>query len=373
MKLHVNRDLVLPSLQTIANLVEKRQEAPILANVLLRLASQRLTLLASNTDVQFSTTLSHNIETQDEGAFTVNARKLLDICRALPENTDLNFQLEGDKLQLKALRNTYRLTTLPAGDFPTFKSSEAAITLELPAARLHEMISDISFAMANNDVRSYLNGLLFELRGDTLRLVASDGHRLALTETRIQPTEVPAEKFQAILPRRTSQELLRLLPTQAETVTLAFSSNQFRLENDHVQFHSRLLEARYADYERSFPKKNEAPSVVTLNRLALKQALQRAAIFSHHQHRGIRFLLQPHELTIQANNPEQEQAEETLAVEYTGTPLEIAFNVGYLLDALSIFDGECIDLHSHGANGIAMIHPSQPESTTRYFVMPMRL
>lgn len=368
MKFSTSRSSLLTPIQAVMGVVERRQTMPILANVLFLVRGQELSVTA--TDLEVELVARAELDKVDSGGeVTVPGRKLLDICRALPEGATVQVQLDGDRLVVKSGRSRFVLGTLPAAEFPVVEAVEAIQSLKLSQAELRTLLEKTHFAMAQQDVRYYLNGLLLETGKKQVRAVATDGHRLALCELPIGGSGNGKGVHQVIIPRKGVQELQRLLGGEDEVV-LAISSNHVSATIGDVRFSSKLIDGRFPDYERVIPK--PAGNVLKADREVLRQALQRAAILSNEKYRGVRLELGDGSLKIQANNPDQEEARDELEVEYKGQPLEIGFNVTYLLDALAAVEAEQVEIGFVDASSSCLI--SAPGiSTTRYVVMPMRL
>ena len=365
MKFSAQREVILKPLQTVIGVVERRQTMPILANVLLSAHDGNLAVTASDLEVELKASIE--LEVEAEGDITVPGRKLLDICRALPEGANIKFALSGDRVTVRSGRSRFTLCTLPATEFPTVEEINARHSVKLTQAQAKRLLEKTHFAMAQQDVRYYLNGLLLELDDGKLRAVATDGHRLALCE--IELDEAPSGSHQVIVPRKGVMELQRLLDGDAEVV-ISIGSNHLRVEVGHIRFTSKLIDGRFPEYSRVIPQ--SIGSSLTADRDLLRQALHRTSILSNEKYRGIRLELKSEGLTIQANNPEQEEAEEEVEVDYSGEPLEIGFNVNYLLDALGAVDGGSVVVGLSDSNSSCLI--SSPDSeTAKYVVMPMRL
>jgi DNA polymerase-3 subunit beta len=339
---------------------------PILSNVLLVAKDQALTVTATDLEVELvaSSTLD---DVSAEGDITVPARKLLDICRALPSDATVKLQLDGDRLTLRSGRSRFVLSTLPAADFPVIEDIQADRVLRLTQEDARQLLEKTHFAMAQQDVRYYLNGLLLETGDGIIRAVATDGHRLAICE--VESADAGDKLQQVIIPRKGVLELQRLLGT-GEEIELAVGTNHVRARVDNIQFTSKLIDGRFPDYERVIPA--DPGNRLKAGRELLRMALQRAAILSNEKYRGIRLELAPQKIKIQANNPDQEEAQDELEVEYNGDGMEIGFNVNYLLDALSAVDGEDVELGFVDANSSCLIH-APGKTSARYVVMPMRL
>ncbi len=365
MKFSAPREAVLKPLQAVIGVVERRQTMPILSNVLLVARDGVLSITA--TDLEVELVAEGAVEDVEAGETTVPGRKLHDIVRALPDGVRLDVSLSGERLGIKAGRSRFTLSTLRAADFPTIEDVAAQDTFEVPAATLRRLIEKTHFSMAQQDVRYYLNGLLLETDGARLRGVATDGHRLALAEVDLD--KPPARTEQLIVPRKGVLELNRLL-TGDGSVRLTLGTNHIRAQMDGLRLTSKLIDGRFPEYSRVIPK--NPPNVMTADRTLLRQALQRTAILSNEKYRGVRLQLGANSMIIQANNPEQEEAVETVELEYAGSEMEIGFNVNYLLDALAAVDGEqvCIGV-TDGDSSCLITEPGRDDA--KFVVMPMRL
>lgn len=368
MKFTVKRDALLGPLQLVAGAVERRQTLPVLANILLVLTDDKLSLTGTDLEVEIVGRLDVESVT-DIGEITVPARKLLDICRSLPDNAMIDITLDEDqRLLVKSSRSRFILSTLPANDFPSTEITEGDVQFNCPQFLIKRLIDRTSFAMAQQDVRYYLNGMLWETENNTLRCVATDGHRLAMC-TREIDINVPS-KSQAILPRKGVVELSRLLKDDDSVLQVTLSSHHIRVETPDYTLTSKLVDGKFPDYERVLPKGGN--NILLGNRDELKQAFGRTAILSNEKYRGVRLTLNEGMLTIVANNPEQEEAEEQVVIDYTGDKIEIGFNVSYLQDVTNVLSTENIKLTLSDANSSALIE--EPESgDSVYVVMPMRL
>jgi DNA polymerase-3 subunit beta len=365
MKFSAARETLLKPLQTVVGVVERRQTMPILSNVLLSAQGGKLQITA--TDLEVEMVAEAEIKGDGAGEITVPGRKLHDIFRALPEGASVEFSLSGERLTVKAGRSRFTLSTLRAGDFPTVEEIGAKQTLRVNKADLRRLVEKTHFSMAQQDVRYYLNGLLLETDKKRLRGVATDGHRLALCEVELAGAATRDE--QLIVPRKGVLELSRLLDGDGE-VQLALGANHIRVQLDGVRLTSKLIDGRFPEYSRVVP--TQPKNVLKADRNLLRQALQRTAILSNEKYRGVRLELAPNSVTLQANNPEQEEAVETLEVEYAGEPMEIGFNVNYLLDALAAVDGELVEFGVQDANSSCLIR-EPGNDRTKFVVMPMRL
>jgi len=364
MKLTATREDLLAPLQSVIGVVERRQTMPVLANVLLSARDNRLAI--TGTDLEVELVAATKVGLDQPGDITVPGRKLVDIFRALPDGVNVTLSTEGERVIVRAGRSRFTLSTLPAAEFPVVEEINASQTLSLPQGEFRRLIDKTHFSMAQQDVRYYLNGLLLETQESALRAVATDGHRLALCEMALPS---PAKAGQVIVPRKGVLELQRILGTEGN-VELAIGSNHVRAQIGDIRFTSKLIDGRFPEYGRVIPA--SPAKLVQGDRELLRQALQRTAILSNEKYRGIRLAVRTDLLTIQAHNPEQEEAEDQVEVVYAGDEVEIGFNVNYLLDALSAIEGDKVEIGLTDSNSSCLIH-APGLTQTRYVVMPMRL
>ena len=364
MKFTAERENLLAALQAAIGVVERRQTMPILANVLLAARENQLAVTATDLEVEL---VAHaEVKSSVDGALTVPGRKLLDICRSLPEKATITVTQEGERVVVRAGKSRFTLSTLPAAEFPVIEEMNAQQTLSIPQADLKRLLDRTHFSMAQQDVRYYLNGMLLESDGKMLRTVATDGHRLALCEMEMV---TGGKGQQVIVPRKGVLELQRLLGTEGD-VEVTIGSNHIRAQIGDIRFTSKLIDGRFPEYGRVIPAK--PPRVVKADRDVLRAAMQRTAILSNEKYRGIRLSLKGNAMTIQAHNPEQEEAEEEIEVDYDGDDLEVGFNVNYLLDAIAAIEGSEVEVGLTDGNSSCLIH-APGATSSRYVVMPMRL
>ncbi len=366
MKFEITKETLLKPLQQVSGVVERRQTLPILSNVLVVAEPGAIAFTATDLEVELHASLSHEVATP--GAATLPARKLMDICRNLPDGAKVTLSVDGERANLKSGRSRFTLATLPVEDFPKVDEVASIQSLALPQAQLRHLIEATHFAMAQQDVRYYLNGLMLELAGSRLRAVATDGHRLSLAD---METELQLEESaQVIVPRKGITELLRLLEESDEVARIELGSNHVRVALPGMTFTSKLIDGRFPDYERVIPADSDHP--ISADCGVLRQALLRTSILSNEKYRGIRFQLESNNLRILAHNPEQEEAEEEIEVAYEGAPLEIGFNANYIIDALSAIRTEQVVLNITDSSSSCLLTPDG-EAACRYVVMPMRL
>lgn len=363
----IQREALLKPLQLVAGVVERRQTLPVLSNVLLVVEGQQLSLTGTDLEVELVGRVTLE-EPAQPGEITVPARKLMDICKSLPADALIDIRIDEQKLLVKAGRSRFSLSTLPANDFPTVEEGPGSLTFSLVQSRLRRLIERTSFAMAQQDVRYYLNGMLLEVQTGILRAVATDGHRLAMCSMEAAIEQV--ERHQVIVPRKGILELARLLTEQDGNVSIVLGQHHIRATTGEFTFTSKLVDGKFPDYERVLPRGGD--KLVVADRQGLREAFSRTAILSNEKYRGIRLQLESGLLKIQANNPEQEEAEEEIVVDYNGSSLEIGFNVSYLLDVLSVMTTDQVRLILSDANSSALVQEADNDDSS-YVVMPMRL
>jgi len=366
MRFSLQREVFLKPLAQVVNVVERRQTLPVLANLLVQVKAGQLSLTGTDLEVEMVSRIG--VDDAQDGETTIPARKLFEIVRALPDGSKVTVSQAAEKITVQAGRSRFTLSTLPANDFPSIDEVEATERVRVPEASLKELIERTAFAMAQQDVRYYLNGLLFDLRETSLRCVATDGHRLALCEA---PLDAGAStKRQIIVPRKGVTELQRLLEGGERELELEMGRSHLRVKRDDVTFTSKLIDGRFPDYEAVIPI--GADKEVRIDREVLRASLQRAAILSNEKYRGVRIEVSPGQLKISAHNPEQEEAQEEVEADTRVSDLAVGFNVNYLLDALTALRDENVVLALRDANSSAMVREASNERC-RHVVMPLRL
>jgi DNA polymerase-3 subunit beta len=363
----MHRENLLKPLQAVQGVVERRQTLPILANFLLTIKDGRLSI--TGTDMELELVASTELPDAEAGEVTVPARKLVDICRSLPADAEIHLEVDGERAQVRSGRSRFTLATLPAVDYPSSDSLTGELRVTVKEGQLRRLLELTHFAMAHQDVRYYLNGLLLDIGEGLLRAVATDGHRLAIAEI---PVETGDTARQVIVPRKGISELLRLLGNGDAEVTIDVGSNAIQITLPEVRLTSKLIDGKFPDYRRVVPKVEDSDKTVVVDRERVRQALTRAAILSNDKYRAVRLCLEPNVLRVVANNPEQEEAEDEVEVVYEGEGLEIGFNVSYLIDALTALPGEEAEIHLGDSSSSCLITP-KGEGDCQYVVMPMRL
>ena len=366
--IRANRDAILKPLQTVAGIVERRHTLPILANVLLTKEGEKVSFLATDVEIQIQTTAELGAG-KDSGATTVAARKLIDILRALPDGAEVSMKVENNRATIQAGRSRFALQTLGADDFPTVAVNQAfSASFELPQRQLKHLFQMVHFAMAQQDIRYYLNGLLLVTDGSSVKVVATDGHRLAFCQAEVEGASLA--KHEVIIPRKTVLELQRLLGDSDDPVAIDVASNQVRFRFGEVEMISKLVEGKFPDYQRVIP--SGYTKKLVLPREVLAASLARASILTSDKFKGVRLGMSPATLRIQTSNAEQEEAIDELEVDYDGDALEIGFNVSYLQDVLGNLKSDDVQLEFGDPNTSALLTVPGDDGF-KYVVMPMRI
>ncbi|HEU5281030.1 MAG TPA: DNA polymerase III subunit beta [Gammaproteobacteria bacterium] len=367
MDIIVQREALLKPLQAVSGVVEKKQTLPILSNVLLTVEGKQLRLTGTDLEIELIGCVPVTVLTAD-GATTVSARKLFDICRTLPEGLDVRLTVEKNYLVVRAGESIFKLNTLAPQDFPSLEDVQATSTVAISQTSLKSLLSKTYFAMGQQDVRHYLNGTYLDISHQTIKCVAADGHRLAMAS--LSDEGLGNVEAKVILPRKSVLELMRLLASESDQEAVIHISDQrFQVVTPDFIFTSKLINAQYPDYNRLIPR---GTSVAVGEREVIKQALTRASILSNEKFRGVRFQLESGKLCITANNSDQEQAEEAVTLDYQGEQFEIGFNVAYLLDVMSSITTKAIRCVFSDQNNGVLIEPAGDDQCL-YVIMPMRL
>jgi DNA polymerase-3 subunit beta len=366
LKIKTTNDKLLAPLQQVTGIVERRHTLPILSNVLISATEGHVDFLATDLEVQITSRAM--LADGAEGSITAAARKLYDILRSLPEDAEVSLEAKESRMTVRSGKSRFNLQTLSAADFPRMvEAKDAPRTLTLPQGALKRTLRLVQFAMAIQDIRYYLNGVLFSVEANTLRVVATDGHRLSFASHALDGDHGNVE---AILPRKTVLELIKLLSDGEDPVSLAIGSNQVRFSFGGIEIVSKIVEGKFPDYQKVIPTAHK--NRVELDRVSLAQSLNRAAILSNEKIRGVRLVFTKDSLSIICTNNEQEEAEESLALDYAGDPLDIGFNISYLLDVLNHVDTPTVLFSIGDANSSALVQmPGRDDF--KYVVMPMRI
>jgi DNA polymerase-3 subunit beta len=362
----IARDALLKPLQAVSGIVERRHTLPILANVLFEHRDGRLYVTA--TDLEMQITAHSELPGKETQAVTVAARKMQDLLRALPDDATLTIDAAGGKMTVRAARSRFNLQTLPAADYPRIGlGADQLQTLTLPQRDLRGLFRLAEFAMAQQDIRYYLNGMLLVADQGSLQAVATDGHRLSWASLAVAGD---FQRQEVILPRKTVLELGKLLADTDDPVTIDILATQVRFRFGSVELVSKVVDGKFPDYNRVIPTGHTKE--IVLSRPELLATLQRAAILSNEKFRGVRIVLAPGTLKIICTNSEQEEAEEELEVAYQGEALDIGFNITYLLDVLHNLTTDTVQLAFGDANSSALVTVPERDDY-KYVVMPMRI
>lgn len=369
MRFSVSRETLLKPLQMVGNIVERRQTKPVLFNVLIQVSEQQMELTA--TDMELEMSASVELDVAEAGEITVPARKFIDICKALPDGAqiEVNLDFELQRLVVRSGRSRFNLSTLPANQFPNLENIECIEKFLIKQTILKSLIESTHFAMALQDIRFYLNGLLLEVDKGSIRTVATDGHRLALSERELDVT--PSELMRVILPRKGVLELSKLLEHSDDMVEVEIGKNHLRVLSDNFRFTTKLVNGKFPEYQGVIPK--DGDRTINVDRHVIHDALARTSILSNEKYRGIRIRAANNLLQASAHNPEREEAEEEIEVEMFGPDLESGYNVNYLLDALNNISSEQVTLKMGGESNSCVIDVPQDTGRNLYVIMPMKL
>ena len=365
MDFYITKEEVVRSLNQTLGVVEKRQTLPILSNVLFEVDESSLKLTATDLESEISTTSTIS-NFKSGGKTTAPARKLSDLCRLLPDMTEIHFFLDGDNLKIETESGKYNLSTLPSEDFPVFEIEETQSQINISSQNLKTLISKTAFAMGNQDWRHYLNGLFLLIDDKTITTVATDAHRLALAHSSLN--EAVSESTNGIVPRKSINEIGKLVGEGSENVVIKLGQTSIAANVSGTTFVSKLIEGKFPDYEQVIPSGES--SLLVVDRKNFSESLSRVSVLSSEKYKGVRILTKENSLNISANNPEKEQGEENVESEYKGEEIDIAFNVNYLQEILSTLDSEKIEINFFGSEKSCLI--TDPNSSDlKYVVMPL--
>lgn len=366
MQFSISRENLLKPLQQVCGVLSNRPNIPVLNNVLLQIEDNRLTITGTDLEVELSSQTQLS-SASENGTFTIPAKKFLDICRTLSDDSEITVTFEEERALVQSGRSRFTLTTQPADEYPNLTDWQSEVDFELPQSTLRRLIESTQFSMANQDARYFLNGMKFETEGNLLRTVATDGHRLAVCTIAL---EQELQDHSVILPRKGVLELVRLLESNDELARLQIGTNNLRIHLKHIVFTSKLIDGRFPDYRRVLPR--NATTVMEGSWDALKQAFVRASILSNERVRSVRLNLSENQLKITASNPEHEVAEEIVDVHYSGEEMEVGFNVTYILDVLNALKCQQVRFRLTDPSSSCLVENCE-DSTSEYVIMPMRL
>ena len=366
MNIKIDREILLKPLGNVSGIVEKRHALPILSNLLLEGHQGKLKFTATDLEMQISTHIK--TELADDFQITVSAKKLFDITRALPENSNIDIQIEENKVIVKAKKSRFNLQTLPPQDYPVMKKDENdSIELKLSQKEFKALLKQVDFAMAQQDIRYYLNGLLIEVKDKNINIVGTDGHRLSFTSLELKAPTNPA---QVIVPRKTIVELVKLLSDTDDPVEISFSNNQVNFKFNDIDLITKVIDGKFPDYDRVIPQGHD--NVFNIDRSLLLDSMLRASILSNDKYRGIRMVVEEGNLKLVSNNSEQEQAEEELEIDYKGEKIDVGFNVTYLIDVLTNIQSDKLTFAFNDSSSSCLVTIPNNEKY-KYVVMPMRI
>ena len=368
MKFTTEKNEIVDALQMGASIAERRQTIPILANLRIVAKEGKIEITATDLEIQIKT-LTEVKKVVEEGEITVSARKMSELCRSLPDKEALEFDLNNGKLTVSSKNFHADFATISALDFPELEIKEETNSLSISSSALQRLLNKTAFCMASQDVRYYLNGLLVEYKGGEVNAVATDGHRLALATSPIDKTS-PIDGERQILPRKAVLELSKILRQENEDIKITFGNSSLSIQDKNLDFSTKLIDGKFPDYEKVLPSGD--PNSLEVSKESLQSALSRASVLSNEKYRGVRFALDKNTLKLTANNPEKESAEELLDVNYNGNPMEIGFNIGYLLDVLGTIETDNVELNFYGEESSCLIREPGNQAEV-YVIMPMRL
>ena len=368
MKFTTEKNEIVDALQMGASIAERRQTIPILANLKIVAKEGKIEITATDLEIQIKT-LTEVKKVVEEGEITVSARKMSELCRSLPDKEALEFDLNNGKLTVSSKNFHADFATISALDFPELEIKEETNSLSISSSALQRLFNKTAFCMASQDVRYYLNGLLVEYKGGEVNAVATDGHRLALATSPLDKTS-PIDGERQILPRKAVLELSKILRQENEDIKITFGNSSLSIQDKNLDFSTKLIDGKFPDYEKVLPSGD--PNSLEVSKESLQSALSRASVLSNEKYRGVRFALDKNTLKLTANNPEKESAEELLDVNYNGNPMEIGFNIGYLLDVLGTIETDNVELNFYGEESSCLIREPGNQAEV-YVIMPMRL
>jgi DNA polymerase-3 subunit beta len=363
----ISKDILLKPLQTVVGIVERKQPLPILSNVLIEKTKTGIRFLATDLEIQISTEIKESFKAEETQSITVAAKKLQEILRVLPDNSNISLDIQDSRLLVKALKSKFTLQTLPAVDFPKIgEQLQNSTTIEIEQKLLKKLLGSVQYAMAQQDIRYYLNGVLIVIEGNLIKLIATDGHRLAYTSSQLDTEHT---KREVILSRKTVNELFKLLSDSEDKIQLELAEKQVKISFSDITLTTKVIDGKFPDYDRVIPNYTNH---LTLNRQIILHALQRAAILSNEKFRGVRFVMTENNMRIISSNSEQEEAQEDIENDYKGPALDIGFNVNYLLDGLSNTNTQEVTF-SFGDSNSSILITVPGDEDFKYVVMPMRI
>jgi DNA polymerase-3 subunit beta len=346
MKIKIARDELLTGLQRVQGIVEKRNTMPVLSNILLETKQDGIELVA--TDLEIGVRGHYKADVQQAGSVSLSARKLYELLKEVAAGEITLTTQENNWVQIQAGRSQFKIVGIAASEFPALPTIEREGRVAIPGSGLASLIRKTLFAVGDNDARYILNGLLITLHSSdkkvTMKLVGTDGHRLAVAEsdvTQSTGTDLPKE-IKAIIPRKAAQEIRRLLEEEEGEPLLGFTKNLVTFQKSGLFLTSRVMEGTYPNYQQVIPK--ESAKKAAIERTALESALRRVAVLSKDKTNAVKVILQNGSITLHTSSPDVGEATEDLPAQYRGESLTTGFNARYLLDALAVMDGDTVNL-----------------------------
>ncbi len=366
-ELNIAKSDLLNPLLMVSSALDRKQPLPILSHLLLVLKGEHLILTATDLEIEITARIACETEKQ-EGSTTVSAKKFLDIIRQLEDKAVPRVLYKDEGVSIKEGRSHFKLATLPAADYPYMQDEVSKLEMTIPTSALIRVFQCTHFAMSQQDVRVFLNGLFLEFNPEGVTAVATDGHRMAIIRF---PMEVGDIRHKLLIPRKAVQDMLRLLQTITDkTVTFSAGEKHVKLITEQYTFSSKLMEARFPPYTKAIPRGQNKS--VCVDRDALKRALSRIVILAHEKSKAILLHLQPNLLTLIANNQEKEEAVESLEANTEGDELKIGVNAGYLLDVLGVIPEGEVSLSFLDTDSSILVESLQDEHY-QYVIMPMKI
>lgn len=368
MNFSINREVFLPAIQSVIGAIERRQTLPILSNLLIQILNNEIIITATDLEIELKNTI-HLDNDFENYEFTIPARKTADICKSFEDGCMINFSVTNENVTIAANRSKFNLSTLPGIDYPKIEQLDSIHSFTIEQNKIKKIISNVSFAMAQQDVRYYLNGMLFELNKGSISTVTTDGHRLALSETSADINNEETKQF--IIPRKTIIELQKILNDKSDAINIEIDSNHIRFNIGSILLTSKLIDGKFPDYKRVIPLGNDKK--IKINRDDIKHALMRSAIISNEKFKGAKFIFTNNLLSIETQNSERENSREELIIDYNYENLNIGFNISYILDILNINQDEFIELELKSSETSGVVKFNDDGIQSVYVVMPMRI
>ncbi|MBI2791519.1 MAG: DNA polymerase III subunit beta [Gammaproteobacteria bacterium] len=372
MQFTIHREALLKPLQRVQGALERRQTLPILANILVVVKNQLLSLTGTDLEIEMIARVPLSNPAQS-GATTIPGKKLIDICKALPEHAQISIEAADNKVVVRSGRSRYSIACLPAENFPKVEESPGDVELSVKQSVLRQLLDVTCFAMAHQDVRYYLNGVLMAFNQEEVRTVATDGHRLATMALPVRSHLT--HPLAVIVPRKAVTEMQRLFQEGDEEIGLVIGKNHLRAVTTHTSFVTKLIEGKFPDYQRVLPQ--DPPHQFEVSRELLKQALLRVSVLFTDKYRGVGLMFTSNLLRIIATTPDKDEVEDEVEIAYQGPAIEIGANASYLIEYLNIVKSDMVKVAFTSPNHVILfetaLNEAEPQAKHSYVVMPMRL